>query len=242
MAVSTATPTSADVIHELSQLGSESIKKVLVKHGAKEPFYGVKVEDLKKIQKRVKANQSMALELYESGISDAMYLAGLIAEPMKFTKPQLNKWAKSAYWYMLSEYTVPWVTSESPFATELAKQWMASKAESIAASGWATYSSYVAITADEQLDLDEIEGLLSTVVRTIHQSANRVRHCMNGFVIAVGSYVPALTDRAIATAQVVEKVSVDMGGTACQVPLAVESIAKVQARGKHGVKRKSAAC
>ncbi len=242
MAISTATPTSADVIQELSQLGSESIKKVLVKHGAKEPFYGVKVEELKKIQKRVKKNQSLALELYESGISDAMYLAGLIAEPMKFTKPQLNKWAKSANWYMLSEYTVPWVTSESPFATELAKQWMVSKADNIAASGWATYSSYVAITADEHLNLDEIAGLLSTVERTIHQSANRVRHCMNGFVIAVGSYVPALTDRAIATAQVVGKVSVDMGGTACQVPSAAESIAKAQARGKHGVKRKSAAC
>ena len=119
---------------------------------------------------------------------------------------------------------------------------MASKAESIAATGWATYSSYVAITADEHLNLDEIAGLLSTVERTLHQSANRVRHCMNGFVIAVGSYVPALTDRAIATAQVVGKVSVDMGGTACQVPSAAESIAKAQARGKHGVKRKSAAC
>lgn len=242
MAISTATPTSADVIQELSQLGSASIKKVLAKHGAKEPFYGVKVEDLKKIQKRIKANQSLALEVYESGISDAMYLAGLIAEPMKFTKPQLNKWAKGAYWYMLSEYTVPWVTSESPFATELAKQWMVSKAENIAASGWATYSSFVAITPDEHLNLDEIEGLLSTVERSIHQSANRVRHCMNGFVIAVGSYVPVLTGRAIASAQVVGKVSVDMGGTACQVPSAAESIAKVQARGKHGVKRKSAAC
>ena len=242
MAVSTAAPTSADVIQELSQLGSESIKKVLVKHGAREPFYGVKAEYLKAIQKRLKKNQALALELYDSGISDAMYLAGLIAEPMKFTKPQLNKWVKAAYWSWLSEFTVPWVTSESPFATELAKQWMAAKVETVAASGWATYSSYVAITPDERLDLEEIEGLLSTVERTIHQSANRVRHCKNAFVIAVGSYVPALTGRAIATAQAVGKVSVDMGDTACQVPSAVEYIAKVQARGKHGVKRKSAGC
>ena len=242
MPVSTPILTATDVIHELSLLGSESIKKVLMKHGAREPFYGVKVEELKKIQKRIKANQALALELYDSGISDAMYLAGLIAEPMKFSKPQLNKWVKAAYWYSLSEFTVPWVTSESPFAIELALKWMPSKTEGIAASGWATYSSYVAITPDEQLDFDEIEGLLSTVERTIHQSANRVRHCMNAFVIAVGSYVPPLTDRAKATAEAIGTVSVDMGDTACQVPAALEYIAKVQARGKHGIKRKSARC
>ena len=242
MATATPTPTAADVVQELSQLGSESIKKVLTKHGAQEPFYGVKVEDLKKLQKRLKKNQKLALELYETGISDAMYLAGLIAEPMKFTKPQLNKGVKAAYWYMLSEFTVPWVTAESAFATELAKQWIPSKVEGIAAAGWATYSSFVAITPDDQLDLDEIELLLFTVETKIHQAANRVRYCMNGFVIAVGSSVPAMTERAIAVGQTIGKVSVDMGDTACKIPDAVEYIAKVQAAGKHGAKRKSAAC
>ena len=46
--------TADEVVKELRSMGSESIKKVLLKHGAKEPFYGVKIEDLKKIQKRVK--------------------------------------------------------------------------------------------------------------------------------------------------------------------------------------------
>jgi len=46
--------TAKDILTELKGLGSDSIKKVLLKHGAREPFYGVKVEDLKKIQKRVK--------------------------------------------------------------------------------------------------------------------------------------------------------------------------------------------
>ena len=46
--------TSKEILTELKSLGSESIKKVLVKHGAREPFYGVKVEELKKIQKKIK--------------------------------------------------------------------------------------------------------------------------------------------------------------------------------------------
>ena len=80
----------------LKSLGSEQTKKVLTRHGAKEPFYGVKVEDLKKIQKKIKINDTLAKELYETGNSDAMYLAGLIADPTAMTKSDLNNWAKKA--------------------------------------------------------------------------------------------------------------------------------------------------
>ena len=55
-----------------------------------------------------------------------MYLAGLIADDDKITKEQLNQWADEAYWYMISEYTVPWVAAESRFGMELAMEWIES--------------------------------------------------------------------------------------------------------------------
>ena len=48
--------TTKEILDELKLYGSDSIKKVFFKHGAKEPFYGVKVADLKKIQKKIKKN------------------------------------------------------------------------------------------------------------------------------------------------------------------------------------------
>jgi 3-methyladenine DNA glycosylase AlkD len=230
------------VIEELQSLGSESIKKVLIKHGAREPFYGVKVEHLKKIQKRIKKDYKLALELYETGISDAMYLAGLIADDARMTKKDLQRWVEQAYWYMLSEYTVPWVAASSPVGHELALEWIDSKKENIAAAGWSTLSSLVGIRPDADLDIAELKKLLERVAKSIHQQPNRVRHCMNGFVIAVGSYVPALTAAALETAKKVGTVSVDMGGTACKVPAAADYIQKVQDRGAIGKKRKSAKC
>jgi len=83
-----------EIMQQLQQLGHESIKKVLVKHGAREPFFGVKVEDLKKIVKRVKTDYPLSLELYNTGNSDAMYLAGLIADPSKMTRQNLNQWVE----------------------------------------------------------------------------------------------------------------------------------------------------
>src|SRR5947207_15141006 len=125
-------PTAAEIVAELKKLGSETTKKVLVKHGAREPFFGVKVEDLKKIQKRVKRDHALALALFDTGIGDAQYLAGLIADPPRMTKAQLQKWAKTASWGMISEYTVAWVASESKDGAELAREWIDAKKDHVA--------------------------------------------------------------------------------------------------------------
>ena len=44
--------TASEIMLELEKYGDEQTKKTLIKHGAKEPFYGVKVADLKKILKK----------------------------------------------------------------------------------------------------------------------------------------------------------------------------------------------
>jgi len=234
--------TAMKIVGELKSLGSDSIKKVLMKHGAREPFFGVKVEHLKKIQKRIKVDHKLALELYDTGISDAMYLAGLIADDAQMTKKDLQRWLDQAYWYMLSEYTVPWVAAGSKFGHELALEWIESKKEHIAAAGWTTLSSLVAIKDDAELDMAELKKLLARVQKTIHQQPNRVRYAMNGFVISVGCYVKALTPLSIATGKQIGPTQVDMGETECRVPNVVEYIEKVRARGSIGKKRKTAKC
>jgi len=234
--------TAMKIVGELKSLGSDSIKKVLMKHGAREPFFGVKVEHLKKIQKRIKVDHKLALELYDTGISDAMYLAGLIADDAQMTKKDLQRWLDQAYWYMLSEYTVPWVAAGSKFGHELALEWIESKKEHIAPAGWTTLSSLVAIKDDAELDMAELKKLLARVQKTIHQQPNRVRYAMNGFVISVGCYVKALTPLSIATGKQIGPTQVDMGETECRVPNVVEYIEKVRARGSIGKKRKTAKC
>lgn len=72
-----------EMIEELRRLGKESVKKVLRNHGAREPLFGVKIGDLKKIQNRIKQDYQLALDLYDTGIYDAMYLAGLIADDIQ---------------------------------------------------------------------------------------------------------------------------------------------------------------
>lgn len=231
-----------DVMAELEAKGSAQTKKTHLRHGANEPLFGVKVGDLKSIVKKVKKDHELALQLYDTGNSDAMYLAALISEPEKMTKAQLNKWVKAAYWHMISCYTVAWAAAESRFGRELALEWIDSKKEQIAAAGWSTYSGVLALNPDEELDHDEIVSLLERIEAGIHTAPNRVKYCMNNFIISVGTYLPTLTAKAKVTAKSIGEVTVDMGDTDCQVPDATSYIDKVISRGSQGKKRKTVMC
>ncbi len=231
-----------EVMAELEKFGNDQTRKTWLSHGAKGAVFGVKIGDMKTIQKKIKRDHPLALELYKTGNADAMYFAGLICDPKQMTKKQLQEWAKNATWSMLSEYTVPWAAAESQYGQELAMAWIDNKGEHLQSAGWNTYSGLLALKQDEELDIAEIDNLLGRIQTTIHAQAERVKYTMNGFVIAVGVYVPALNNRAKSVGAAIGKVSVDMGGTACKVPDAVTYIKKVEGMGKVGQKRKTVFC
>ena len=205
-------------------------------------MYGVKVADLKVLAKKLKGQHALACELYETGNSDAMYLAGLIADGQQMGKRQLDRWAREASWYMLSEYAVAWVAAESPHGRDRALKWMDSPKPHIASSGWSTYANLLSLLPDEELDRDEINGLLERVLSEIDEAAPRVQYTMNGFVICVGSYYAPLLKQAKSAARKLGVRSIDMGDTSCKVPVALDTIDKIEKMGRVGRKRKTAKC
>jgi hypothetical protein len=234
--------TAAEILAEIEPLGAEGYRRILRNHGIPDPMYGVKIEYLKVIEKRVKKDYQLAKDLYDTGIYDAQYLAGLIADDAKMTKEDLNHWVSKANNSGLNSSTVPWVASQGRYGHELALEWIESKDENVAVAGWSTLSCLVALKDDSQLDIDELKGLLHRVGTTILEQPNAVRRIMNGFIISVGSYVKDLTELALQTAAQVGTVYVDVGNTACKVPAAAEYIEKVRKRGTIGKKRKTVKC
>jgi len=98
------------------------------------------------------------------------------------------------------------------------------------------------VNKDDDLDIMTYSKLLDKICDEIHDSPNRVRYTMNGFVISIGTYIAELTGKSQEIALKIGKVSVDMGGTACKVPLAKDYIQKVIDKGRIGKKRKKARC
>jgi hypothetical protein len=234
--------TTEQIMKELEKKGSESIRKIFLNHGAKGPMFGVKVGDLKVIQKKVKKDHQLAMELFNTGNYDAMYLAGLIADESKMNKKDIQQWAEKSHTHGISEYTVAWVAAESEYGWELGMKWIDSPKETIASSGWNTLSGVIAMKPDNKLDIALIKKLLQRIVKEIHSAPNRVRYTMNGFVIGVGGYIKELTKEAIETSKKIGDVYVDMRGTACKVPSAPDYIKKMEAKGYIGKKKKTVKC
>lgn len=235
--------TSKDILAELKPLGKDSYKRMMMaNHGVREPYFGVSIAEMKKIQKRIKKDYQLALDLYASGNYDAMYLAGLIADDARMTRDDLQRWVEGAYAGGLAGATVPSVAAGSPFGHDMALKWMEAAEPLVAVAGWATMSALVSVKPDDELDVSELKKLLKRVEKNIHSTPDLVRYQMNGFVIAVGCFVPALTEQALQVAEKTGPVHADLGSNDCAVPFAPDYIRKVQERGTIGKKRKSAKC
>lgn len=234
--------TAGEILEELKALGSENIKKVLVNHGVREPFFGVKIGDMKPIVKRIKKNYPLALDLYDTGNYDAMYLAGLIADDSKMTKKDLNRWVKKAQGGCLASATVSWVAAGSKHGYDISREWIESSDETTVSAGWATLGHIVALQSDENLEIPELKNLIKRIEKTIHDQPSSIRLAMMSFMSCLGVYVLPLTDAVEIACTKIGTVSVDMGPTACKVPNPIEMIDKVRKRGSLGKKRKMVKC
>jgi 3-methyladenine DNA glycosylase AlkD len=234
--------TVSEIMQELAALGSEQTKRTLMRHGAVEPFFGVKIGDMKPLVKKLKGQQELALGLYATGNSDAMYLAGLVANGAKMSLAELEAWAAAAPWHMIAGCTVAWVASEHPEAVTLAQKWVDTPQEMVAVAGWSTLAAVVSTVADAALPEKALNTLLAHCVKHIAKAPNRVKYAMNGYVISLGTYSAPLGEAALQAAQKIGEVTCDMGDTACKVPVAADYILKSRGGAAVAAKRKTARC
>lgn len=234
--------TAQQILSEIEPLGTEGYRRILRNHGVTGPLYGVKISELKKYEKTIKKDYQLALDLFDTGVYDALYLAGLIADEKKMTKEDLRGWLEKSTSDTVAEFAVAWVASDGAHGWDLGLEWIESKDVKEAVVGWGTISSWVSVKADSELDIPALRNLLERVRTTIHAQPDRVRYKMNGFVICLGCYVSELKDESIKVAEEIGIVKVDMGNTDCKVPFAPAYIRKVDSMGRVGKKRKTARC
>ena len=230
------------VMQELEALGKERTKKMYISNGAKEPLFGVATGAMKPIAKKIKINQHLAEELYATGNYDAMYFAGIIADPKAMTESDYDRWIDGAYFYMLSDYVVAVTLSESDIAQEVADKWIASGEELRMSAGWSCYCWLLGNRQDNEFSENKISNMLEIVKNTIHASPERTKSAMNNFLYTAGvSYLP-LHEKAVETAKEVGTVEVKRDKKKSSFLNAYESIQKEVDKGRLGFKRKYVRC
>ncbi|WP_318502982.1 DNA alkylation repair protein [Bacillus sp. T3] len=230
------------VMQELSTLGSERNKKTYIGNGAHEPLFGVATGKMKPIAKKIKKDQPLAEQLYATGNYDAMYFAGIIADPKMMTETDFERWIDGAYFYMLSDYVVAVTLAETDIAQAVADKWIASGEELRMSAGWSCYCWLLGNRLDSEFSESKIASMLDRVEQTIHASPDRTKSAMNNFIYTVGiSYVP-LHNKALETAKAIGPVEIKRDNKKSSILLAAETIQKELDRGKLGFKRKYVRC
>ncbi|MDN4068805.1 DNA alkylation repair protein [Paenibacillus vini] len=230
------------VMQELESLGKERTKKIYLSNGAHEPLFGVATGHMKPIFKKTKINQPLAEELYATGNYDAMYFAGIIADPKAMTEDDYDRWMDAAYFYMLSDYVVAVTLSESDIAQDVADKWIASGEELRMSGGWSCYCWLLGNRPDSEFAEDKISAMLDMVKSRIHDAPERTKYAMNNFIYTVAvSYMP-LHDQAVETAKAVGPVEVNKDKTKSKFLNASDNIQKAVDKQQLGFKRRHVRC
>jgi 3-methyladenine DNA glycosylase AlkD len=220
--------TDADLLRELESLGTEQNRKIFRRHGANEPLFGVSFANLGKLRNRIKIDHNLTKRLWASGNYDARIFAMLIADPDALTASEAEAWAKDLDCYPVTDQLAALV-ARSPLARKLAAKWTKARGEWVASAGWGVVAH--ASRRDDIPD-DDFAGYLNVIRTGIHGRPNRVRHTMNGALIAIGCRNAAFKALALDAAAVIGKVEVDHGETDCKTPDAAAYIEKVYSRKK----------
>jgi hypothetical protein len=107
--------------------------------------------------------------------------------------------------------------------------WMKSTDEFRREMGYGILGCRLKDDPDSVSDADA-QRVLTTIEAEIQRSPNWARYAMNGALISIGVYKPALRKKAIEAAKRIGKVEVDHGETTCKTPDSVLYIEKASKR------------
>ncbi len=213
----------ADAMSALEKAGSAQTRKTYVRHGAREPMFGVSFADLKTLMKRIKVDQELALALWNTGNFDARNLAVKIVDPLLMSQKDLDQWASEETAPMCHGY-VAHLAAEGPHGRSRAEAWLTSKSELRRCFGWLLVGALA--MRDEKIPPDWFASHIATIEKTIHAAPNHEREAMNKALISIGGRDAAAHKAALAAAKRIGSVTVDHGDTACKTPSAAEYIEK----------------
>ncbi|TDM12718.1 DNA alkylation repair protein [Macrococcus lamae] len=230
------------VMEKLEALGNERMKKRYLSNGAHEPLYGVATGAMKPLKREIKINQPLAEELYATGNYDAMYFAGVIADPKAMTKSDFNRWIDEAYFYMISDFVVAVTLSESPIGQEVADEWIESGDELKMSAGWSAYCWMLGHLKNEHFDEKKISKLLDKAESLINTSPDRAKSSMSNFVSTVAISYEPMREKAITTADEIGIIKIERRDKKPGMLNPSETIKKADDRGQHGFKRRYVRC
>ncbi|MDQ0075620.1 3-methyladenine DNA glycosylase AlkD [Arthrobacter oryzae] len=189
--------TVTEVMAELAALEDPRIREVNGKHG---DDHGVNLSKLRELGKRLKTQQELARQLWETEDTAGRLLALLICRPKGFEREQLDVMLRSVRTPKVHDWLVNYVVKKSAHSEELRLAWSADPDPVVASAGWALTTERVAKTPGG-LDL---AGLLDVIEAEMKDAPDRLQWAMNHCLAQIGIEHAGHRARAIGIGECLE--------------------------------------
>ena len=183
-----------DALRELESLGDAKMRAHNAKNGAGDKQFGVKHGDIRVLAKKIKADHTLALSLWQTGNIDAQYLAILLIKPKDLSAQEVDRLVRSVTFAWVADWLTNYVVKQHPDKEALRQEWLATDDRWAARAGWSLTAERVVKSPD---GLDP-SGLLDRIESEMGTADPVVQWTMNSTLAEIGIRFPKLRKRAIA--------------------------------------------
>ncbi|MGO4782788.1 DNA alkylation repair protein [Cryobacterium sp. W22_MBD10_FK3] len=215
--------TVAEVMAELAELENPKFRAVNTNHG---DDHGVNLSQLRAVAKRLKTQQELARELWQTGDTAARLLAILICRPKAFERAELDAMLRDAGTPKVQDWLVNYVVKKNPHVEVLRVAWFADADPVVASAGWALTTDRVA-KSPEGLDL---AGLLDLIEADLKDAPARLQWAMNHCLAQIGIEHAEHRARALAIGERLEVLKDYPTPPGCTSPFAPIWITEIVSR------------
>ncbi len=188
-----------DILSRLEGLGDEEVRKQNSKQSDPGRQFGVRLGDIRKLAAEFKGEHDLALELWDTGVLDARFLAVLLLNPKKLRSDDVERLAASATLVWLADWLNSYVIRKHADKEALRLKWMESENSWLARAGWSLTSERI---AKQPAGLN-LSALLDRIERDMPAAAPEQQWTMNFCLAYIGIHAPAHRARAMAIGEAI---------------------------------------
>ncbi|MGB6420858.1 MAG: DNA alkylation repair protein [Anaerolineales bacterium] len=193
-------PSVEEVLEMLAAKANHDQLAGMAKYGMTvERRLGVKVPQMRKIAKEIGVDHKLALELWETGITEAMILASMVDVPDEVTEEQMEAWVQDFDSWDVCDQVCMNLFDKTPLAWKKIHDWSDREEEFVKR---AAYALIACLAVHDKGASDEVFISLIPVIKAgTTDNRNYVKKAVSWALRNTGKRNPELNTVALATAR-----------------------------------------
>ncbi|MFN2213381.1 MAG: DNA alkylation repair protein [Anaerolineales bacterium] len=164
---------------------------------------GVSVPDMRKIAKDAGKNHQLALDLWDTGVPEAMIVAGMVAEAEQLTEEEMEDWVVDINSWDICDQVCMNLFEKTPLAEKKIYEWSGREEEFVKRAAYALIACLA--WHDKDAGDDEFTKFFPLILAGSTDERNFVKKAVNWALRNIGKRNQALNEAAIRTANQIQK-------------------------------------